>query len=100
MQQVFDVPKRKWKANVHHDRQANDLRAALKVLEGGAFAHAETLGDHPARLNRIPSDKTAIGASAANSPFVRSAVVPAFEMLRSVRTAAFLAAAQRVFLVN
>ena len=31
------------KANVHHYRQANDLRAAVKVLEGGGVTHAETL---------------------------------------------------------
>ena len=37
VQQVLDIPERKWKANVHHDRQANDLRAAVKVLEGVRF---------------------------------------------------------------
>jgi hypothetical protein len=56
MQQVLDVSERKWKANVHHDRQANDLRAAVKVLEGVRFAHAGTLRGHPARLNQYPSD--------------------------------------------
>ena len=40
VQQVLDVSERKWKANVHHDRQANDLRAAVKVLEGVRFVHA------------------------------------------------------------
>jgi hypothetical protein len=62
MQQVLDVSERKWKANVHHDRQANDLRAAVKVLEGVRFAHAETLRDHPARLNRLPSDSASLQA--------------------------------------
>ena len=55
VQQVHDVSERKWKANVHHDRQANDLRAAVKILEGVRLAHAEALRDHPARLNRYPS---------------------------------------------
>jgi len=39
VQQVLDVSERKGKANVHHDRQADDLRAAVKVLEGVAFCH-------------------------------------------------------------
>ncbi len=39
VQQVLDIPQRKGKANVHHDRQANDLGAAVKVLEGVAFCH-------------------------------------------------------------
>jgi hypothetical protein len=40
MQQVLDVSERKGKANVQHYRQANDLRAAVKVLERVAFCHA------------------------------------------------------------
>jgi hypothetical protein len=58
VQQILDVSERKWKASIHHDGQADDLRAVVKVLERIAFAHAETLRNHPARLNRIPSDKT------------------------------------------
>ncbi len=49
---ILDVSERKWKTNVHHDHQANDLWAAVKVLEGVRFDHT----DHPARLNRHPSD--------------------------------------------
>jgi hypothetical protein len=30
VQQVLDIAERKGKANVHHDRQADDLRAAVK----------------------------------------------------------------------
>ena len=33
VQQVLDIAKRKGKANVHHDRQADDLGAAVKALE-------------------------------------------------------------------
>jgi len=31
------VSERKWKATIHSDRQATDLRAAMKVLEGVFF---------------------------------------------------------------
>ena len=37
VQQVFDVSERKWKATIHRDRQATDLRAGVKVLEGVFF---------------------------------------------------------------
>jgi hypothetical protein len=37
VQQVFGVSERKWKATIHRDRQATDLRAAVKVLEGVFF---------------------------------------------------------------
>ena len=58
VQQVLDVSERKWKANVHHDRQANDLRASVKVLEGVFFHHMQNLRNRPARLKSNPSDKT------------------------------------------
>jgi hypothetical protein len=58
VQQVLDVSKRTWKANVHHCRQANDLWAAVKVLEGVFFHYNQKLRNRPARLNPICSDKT------------------------------------------
>jgi hypothetical protein len=39
VQQVLGIAERKWESNVHHDRQADDLGAALKVLEGVCFRH-------------------------------------------------------------
>jgi hypothetical protein len=48
------------KANIHHDRQANDLRAAVKVLEGVCFDHEDRLRKRPARLKSVSSDKTSI----------------------------------------
>jgi hypothetical protein len=39
VQQVLDVSERKGKSNVQHNRQADDLRAAVKVLEWVAFCH-------------------------------------------------------------
>ena len=37
VQQILDVSERKWKSNVHHDRQADDLGAAVKALERVCF---------------------------------------------------------------
>jgi hypothetical protein len=33
MQQVLDIAERKWKANVQHNRQADDFRAAVKAFD-------------------------------------------------------------------
>ena len=57
VQQVLHIAKRKWKANVHHDRQADDLRAAVKAPERVCFRHEQRLRNHPARLKQICSDK-------------------------------------------
>ena len=57
VQQVLDIAERKWKSNIHHDRQADDLGAAMKVLEGVCFRHQKRLGNRPARLKQIYSDK-------------------------------------------
>ena len=40
VQQVLDVPQQKRVANVHHHRQADDLRRRLEVAEYAGFAHA------------------------------------------------------------
>ena len=58
MQQVFDVPERKWEPNIHHNRQADDLWARLEVLERGAFCHPEMLGVPLTHFNQISSDST------------------------------------------
>ncbi len=47
MQQVFDVPQRKRVAEVHHHRQANDLRRSLEVPKNAGVAHS---GDGSAAL--------------------------------------------------
>ncbi len=52
------MPQRQREAHIHHDRQADDLRAAVEILEGVAFRHGRRLRGHPDRLNRNPSDKT------------------------------------------
>jgi hypothetical protein len=56
VQQVLDIADRKGKANVHHDRQADDLRATVKTLERACFRHEQWLRNHPARLKQICSD--------------------------------------------
>ena len=39
VQKVFDIPQRERKSDVQHDRQANNLGTAVKVLERVAFCH-------------------------------------------------------------
>jgi len=39
VQKFSDVLQGKWKSDVHHNRQADDLRAAVEVLERVAFCH-------------------------------------------------------------
>ena len=43
VQQVFQISKRKWITHVNHNRQSDDLRARLEVLEWIAFCHPATL---------------------------------------------------------
>jgi hypothetical protein len=43
MQQVFDVPQREPELNVRHDRQADDLGAAVEVFEWVASRRGQTL---------------------------------------------------------
>ena len=56
VQQVFNISKRKRKPDIHHHRQADDLRAGLEVTKGAAFCHPQKLSGPPARLNRFSSD--------------------------------------------
>jgi len=53
MQQVFDGSERKWKPNVLHDRQANDLWAAMKALERITFCHLGMLANRPSRYKEF-----------------------------------------------
>lgn len=55
MKQVLDISERQCELDVHHHRQANDLRFRLEVLERVAFLHCRTLRNHPARLKANPS---------------------------------------------
>ena len=57
VQQVFDISKRKWKSDVHHYRQANDLGRRFEISKWAWFGHGQTLCDRPARLKQFSSDR-------------------------------------------
>jgi hypothetical protein len=67
VQQIFDVPERQRESDIHHDRQADDFRAAMKVLEWVAFCHDRTLQNHLFRLKPVLSDKAKRRASCGRS---------------------------------
>lgn len=50
VQQVLDIPERKRKANVQHDRKADDFRAGSKAAKQVRIAHPRMLRVGPARL--------------------------------------------------
>lgn len=50
VQQILDVSEREWKANLHHHRQADDLRAGLEVAKWRSFGHRWTVRNRPTRL--------------------------------------------------
>jgi hypothetical protein len=54
----LDVSQRQREAHVHHDRPADDLRAAVEIPEGAAFRHGRRRRGRPDRLIQNPSDKT------------------------------------------
>jgi hypothetical protein len=43
MQQILDIAKGKWKPDIHHHRQADDLRRRFEVTEWAGFFHSKTL---------------------------------------------------------
>ena len=49
MQQILNIAKGKWKPDIHHYRQADDLRRRFEIPKRGAFCHPVTLvGANPA----------------------------------------------------
>ena len=70
-QQVFDVAQRKRAPNVHHNRQADDLRTGLEVPEGGTPGHLTRLGGKVSPLREF-------ALTAPNLP-----VSPSFPLHRS-----------------
>jgi len=56
VQPVFHISEREREPDVHHYRQADNLGAAMKVLERITFRHPGTLQSRPARLKQNPSD--------------------------------------------
>ena len=56
VQQIFYVPKGQREPDIHHYRQADDLRAGFEIAKWGAFCHPVRLRNHPARLKPVLSD--------------------------------------------
>jgi hypothetical protein len=56
MQKIFHIPQRERKPHIHHNSQADDLGARLKITKGGTFCHPATLSTRPARLKQVSSD--------------------------------------------
>lgn len=46
VEKIFDVPQRKRKADIHHDRKADDLRGRFKIPKG-ILAHPANLATNP-----------------------------------------------------
>jgi hypothetical protein len=53
VQQIFHISKRKWDPDIHHHRQADDLRARLEVAKGRRFCHSVKLDHRLARLHKV-----------------------------------------------
>jgi hypothetical protein len=60
VQKILHIPQRERKPHIHHNGQADDLGASLKVTKGGTFCHPATLGGRPARLKKVSSDSAAL----------------------------------------
>ena len=81
MQQVLDIPKREQKPYIHHNGQANDLRARLELAEGAAFGHPERLSSRPARLNKFSSDSAVRPALKPKKPRQKLFMTPFYDTL-------------------
>lgn len=57
MKHVYDISKRKRKAQVRRHRQAGDLGTGLEVLERDELSHAQNLSDRLAPMKQSSSDK-------------------------------------------
>jgi len=53
VQKILNIPERKWKTDIKHHRQANDLRARLEVAKWAAFCHPLTLGGANERSKKV-----------------------------------------------
>ena len=43
VKQILNIPQRQREPDIHHDRQADDFRAAVEIREWVAFCHARRL---------------------------------------------------------
>ena len=53
VQEFLHVAQRQWKTDVHHDGQADDFWAGLKVAKGAAFCHPLRLSDRLSPLKNF-----------------------------------------------
>ncbi len=58
IQQILYLLKRKWKPNIHHNGQPDDLWARLEISEGAVFCYPAALSVRTARLNKFSSDNS------------------------------------------
>jgi hypothetical protein len=56
VQQVLDVPQREREPDMHHPRQADDLRRGFEIAKRAAFADPRTLESRANSFKRISSD--------------------------------------------
>ena len=54
MQKVFNISKGKWKPDVHHYGEPENLGRRPEIAQWIGFCHPANVGDHPARLKSIP----------------------------------------------
>jgi hypothetical protein len=66
MQKILHIPQRELKTDIHHNGQADDLRARLKVTKSGTFCHPATLIARLARLKQVSSDRATPMADVQN----------------------------------
>ena len=71
MQEVLDVAQRQRVADVHHHRQADDLRARLEGLKRGLPGHLGRVGRVLPSLRPVCSDKGRKGGSVATKSQIR-----------------------------
>ena len=57
MQQVFNISERKRKPHIHHHGKSDDLGTGFEIVKRRGFNHPPKLQNHPARLNRVSSDR-------------------------------------------
>lgn len=56
VRQVFNIPQRQRKADIHHHRKANDFGACFEIAKRTAFCHPQRLGNTSVQLKIISSD--------------------------------------------
>ena len=54
VEQILNLSQRQGEADIHHDREADDLGAGLEIAE--RVFHPETLRNSPRRLKPVSSD--------------------------------------------